>query len=189
MANLTLSAVPALGGYSESFDGVSLSEVVNLAIVSMALPLGGKSAAKKAFKTTYGVALPDVGKSAMSKDGATRALRLGRDQAFVLFHHDAPDANNVVAEKMGGKVYTTDQTDAWVGLDISGSNARKALERICPVNLNPAVFAEGDIARTNMEHLGTVIIRTGDDEYRLLSASSSAGSFLHAVETSIKNIL
>ena len=39
-----------------------------------------------------------------------------------------------------------------------------------------------------MEHLGTIIIRTEQDTFLLLSASSSAGSFLHAVETSIRNV-
>jgi sarcosine oxidase subunit gamma len=39
-----------------------------------------------------------------------------------------------------------------------------------------------------MEHLGVLILRSGDDEYLLLSASSSARSFLHAVETSLRNI-
>ena len=43
-------------------------------------------------------------------------------------------------------------------------------------------------ARTSMEHLDTLIIRTAENSYHLMSASSSAGSFLHAVETSIKNV-
>ena len=39
-----------------------------------------------------------------------------------------------------------------------------------------------------MEHLGVLIMRTGEDRFLLLSASSSAGSFLHAVETAIKSV-
>jgi sarcosine oxidase subunit gamma len=43
--------------------------------------------------------------------------------------------------------------------------------------------------RTVMEHLGVLILRTGDDAFMLLSASSSAKSFLHALETSVANVL
>ena len=43
-------------------------------------------------------------------------------------------------------------------------------------------------ARTVMEHLGVLILRTGEDDYLLLSASSSAKSFLHAVEVSLTNV-
>jgi sarcosine oxidase subunit gamma len=39
-----------------------------------------------------------------------------------------------------------------------------------------------------MEHLGTIVLRDGTDSFLLLSAHSSAESFLHAVETSIRNV-
>ena len=55
-------------------------------------------------------------------------------------------------------------------------------------SLYPDAFVEGAAARTVMEHLGVLILRTGPDAYLLLSASSSAGSFLHAVETSLVNV-
>jgi sarcosine oxidase subunit gamma len=39
-----------------------------------------------------------------------------------------------------------------------------------------------------MEHMGAIVARTGDETYLLLSASSSAKSFAHAVEVSAKNV-
>ena len=188
MLDFQLVSVPPLAGYDQSFDGVQLKAPADLAIVSMALPLGGEAAAEKAIKSAYGAALPDVGNSVLSKDGGARLVRLSLDAAFVIFTHDTPDAESHVAGKLKGAVYTTDQTDVWTGLEISGPRARTALERICPIDIHPDSFAIGAAARTTMEHLGTLIIRTGDDAYLLLSASSSAGSFLHAVETSMKNI-
>ena len=82
----------------------------------------------------------------------------------------------------------TIQTDAWVILRISGPLALKALERICPINLEPDVFLENDIARTIMEHLGSIVICEKVGSYLVMSASSSAKSFLHALETSLQNV-
>jgi len=183
----SLTPAAPLAGTDITIAQTHLAAPVDLAIVSVALPLGAEKAAQKAIKTAYGVALPEVGKSSLAKDGA-RIVRLGSDLAFVIFTHPTPDAEPAVAARLKGAAYTTDQTDVWTALDLSGPNARAALERICPIDLHPDAFALGDAARTVMEHLGTLIIRTGDDSYRLMSGSSSAGSFLHAIETSLSNI-
>ena len=187
MLDFELVSAPPLAGYNQNFEGVSLKAPADLAIVSLALPLGGESASEKAIKTAYGAALPEVGQSALSKDSTARLVRLSPDAAFVIFTHGTPDAEPYVAAKLKGAVYTTDQTDVWTGLEIAGPNSRTALERICPIDLHKDSFAQGDAARTTMEHLGTLIIRTGDDAFLLLSGSSSAKSFLHAIETSIQN--
>jgi sarcosine oxidase subunit gamma len=172
-------------GYDQSFGGTRLTAPADFAVVSVALPLGGEAAAQKAIKAAFGSALPDVGKSRLSKD--VRLVRMSLDQGFVIFSHATPDAEPFVAKKLKGAAYTTDQTDVWTGLILSGAQARTVLERICPIDLHPQAFAINDAARTTMEHLGALIIRVGDDEYLLMSASSSAHSFLHAIETSIHN--
>ncbi len=189
MPDFTLTAAPPLAGYDRSFGDIKLSAPKDLAIVSIALPLGGEDAAKKAIKTAFGIALPEVGMSATTKGSAEAIMRLGVDQAFVLFASTTPDAERQIAAKLKGAAYTTDQTDAWCALEISGPGARRALERICPIDLHPDAFAVGAIARTVMEHMGSIIARTGEDTYLLLSASSSAKSFLHAVELSAKNVI
>ena len=185
MLDFKLVSAPPLAGTNRSFDGGMLTAPADFAVVSFALPLGGEKPAATAIKTAYGVALPDVGKSALSKDGAARVVRTGLDQGFIIFTHATPDAEPHVAARLKGKAYTTDQTDVWVGLELTGPRARDVLERICPIDLHPDAFAEGDAARTTVEHLGTLIIRTGPDAFLLMSASSSAESFLHAVELSI----
>ncbi len=185
MPDFTLTSTPPLMGYDQSFEGVRLTAPADFAVVSVALPLGGEAAAQKAIKAAFGSALPDVGKSVHSK--AVRLVRMSLDQGFVIFTHATPDAEALVAGKLKGAAYTTDQTDVWTGLILSGAHARSVLGRICPIDLHPQAFALDDAARTTMEHLGTLIIRTGEDEFLLMSASSSAHSFLHAIETSIHN--
>ncbi|UXX82710.1 sarcosine oxidase subunit gamma [Roseovarius pelagicus] len=187
MADFTLTAAPPLAGYNRSFGATSLKAPENLAIVSIALPLGGEAEAEKAVKSAFGINLPDVDMSDVAKDKSSAVMRLGSDLAFVIFPCETPDAEPRIAKKLKGAAYTTDQTDVWCALEISGSGSRTALERICLLDLHPDAFKVNAIARTVMEHLGVIIARTGDDTYLLLSASSSAKSFLHAIETSIEN--
>ncbi|MFK7940083.1 MAG: sarcosine oxidase subunit gamma [Roseovarius sp.] len=187
MPEFTLTAEPPLAGYDHNFGTAHLRAPAGLAFVSIALPLGGEDAALKAVKSAYGVAMPEVGQMATAKDGAI-LMRMSVDQGFVLFAHDTPDANVVVNAKLKGKAYTTDQTDVWCALELSGARARDALERICPLDLNDSGFSVGEVKRTMMEHLGTLIARKDADTWVLMSASSSAGSFLHAIETSIHNV-
>lgn len=185
MPDFTLTAAPPLAGLHHSIDGTTLTSPEGLAIVSLALPLGAEDKAEKAIKTAFG-ALPDVGLSSEAK--GHRLLRMGQDQAFVIFECDTPDAEPKVAGKLKGAAYTTDQTDAWCILQLSGPRAREVLERICMVDLHPDAFPVGALARTIMEHMGSVVVRTEADTYLLMSASSSAKSFAHAVELSMDNI-
>lgn len=186
MPEFSLISAPPLAGYDETIGGIRLRAPEGVAIVSIALPLGGEAAAEKAVKAAYGVALPEVGQSVVTKDA--RLVRLGVDQAFVMFNHTEPDAETVVAGALNDAAYTTDQTDVWVALEISGARCREALERICPLDLHPDAFGVDQAARTVMEHLGVLIIRTGEETYLLLSASSSAGSFQHALHQSMENV-
>ena len=189
MSEYTLTDQPALGGYQENFEGVSLEEQTGLAIVSIATPIGGEDALVKALKDGYGAALPKTGEVSLSKDGQTRFLGMARDQMFAIFDHAKPDAVDVVAEKLKDTGYYTLQSDNWVGLRISGPKCLDALERISPIDLSPAAFPVGSVARTSMEHMGVIVYPEDADSFVLISASSSAASFLHAVVTSINNVL
>ena len=187
MADFTLTATPPLAGYNRSFGSVSLKAPAHLAIVSIALPLGGEAEAEKAIKSAFGIDLPEIGLFNAAQDETSMLMRLGSDLAFVLFPCETPDAEPRVAKKLKGAAYTTDQTDVWCALEISGPGSLAALERICMLDLHPDAFKVNMVARTVMEHMGAIIARTGEDTYLLLSASSSAKSFLHAIELSIEN--
>ena len=188
MADHTLISAPPLAGVDRSIGTVRLRAPGDLAIVALALPLGGEAAALHAVEAAYGAALPAPGKAVGTGQGET-LVRLSADQAFILFTRAAPDAEAVVRERLGAAAHVTDQTDSWCALDMSGADSRAALERVCPVDLHPAAFGPGDAARTVMDHLGVLVLATGPESFLLLSASSSAGSFLHMLETSARNVL
>ncbi|MCY3880228.1 MAG: sarcosine oxidase subunit gamma [Rhodobacteraceae bacterium] len=189
MAEFNLTAEPFLKGYHRQFDGVGLVEAVDLRIASFACPAGAPAQLEAQAKTGWGIELPAPGASSGSLSNQPLVLGMSPDQWFALFAGQNGYANDKLLSVLGATAYITDQTHNWVALKISGKLARTALERICPIDLDPNRFVPGTVARTLMEHLGCIIFAAGEDEYLLLSASSSANSFLHAVEQSIHNIL
>lgn len=189
MPDTRLTARPALDGYHKQFGDTALSEVTGQALVSIAIPLGGADALRAAMNTAYGTSFPAPGSSTLSKDGTVRFLGLQQDQCFALFGTDSDSAVETVAGALGDTGYYTDQSDSWAVLRLSGALALTALERICPLDLSPSEFPPGSVARTVMEHLGVIILCEDTDRYLLMSARSSAPSFLHAVETSVENVV
>lgn len=170
------------------FGDSHLIEVTDLAIASVACPLGGRSELAGAVRKSWSTELPDPGHSSASADRGVTILGMSPDQYFVLSTAAPMPAGEFVSGALAGAGYVTDQSDNWVALRIEGSLVLPALERICPLDLDPAAFAVGTVARTVMEHIGAVIHREGPEGFLLLSASSSAHSFLHAVATSFRNV-
>jgi len=181
-----LAPSPVLGGYDRSFGDTRLTELSGVALVSVALPLGDEKAAEKAIKSAYQLAFPDSGASTATQ--THRLIRTGADQGLLMFESDAANAEPEVQAALKGACYTSLQTDAWVVLSLSGPLANAVLERLCPIDLHDSRFPVDSAARTVMEHMSAIVLRDGADSYQLLSASSSAGSFLHAVETSLSYV-
>ena len=181
----TLTAAPILGGVDQTIGRNRILERADLAIVSIAIPHGGQAILQVALQHGWDLAEPEPGGSSVSGD--TRAVWTAPDQILLLIPHATPDANAVVQQRLNGAGYTTDQTDVWVILEISGPQTLSALERLCPLHV--ANFPEGGAARTVMHHMGAMIVRLESERFLLLSASSSARSFLHEVETSYHNVM
>jgi sarcosine oxidase subunit gamma len=180
-----LTARAPLGGADLSLGENRIVERDDLALVSIATPLGGEAALAKAMQAGWGLTLPEPTLSTTS--GEVRALRTAPDQMLLILPQNTADAERRVQARLEGAGYTTDQTDVWVVLEISGPQTLAALERLCP--LDTARMAEGGFARTVMEHMGAMILRLGPKRFLLLSASSSAASFGHAVQTSYRYVL
>lgn len=87
----------------------------------------------------------------------------------------------------GDAASISEQTDAWVRLDLSGHGLPTLMERLCNVDL--AQVPDGYATRTVIEHLGCYLIRKSAEELVLYGARSSAGSLLHALETAARSVL
>ena len=185
MADFTLEARSVLGGFDHDFDGTRLTEWEGMACVAVSVPMGGAEALAKKVKTAFGGSIPKVGQSYVGK-GDARVVAFTDDQFFVVYEGEPHGAVPLIEKKLGKTGYYVEQTNNWVALELSGPKAIAALERICAIDM--AVFAVDAAERTVMEHMGALVIRRGQDDFLLMSASSTAGSFLHAVETSVKYV-
>ena len=182
----TLEAVPTLGGVDVSIAENRIVERDDLALVSVAIPAAGEEPLAQTMQAAWGLPLP--GPTLSTTHGQMRAIKTAPDQLLLVFPHAMPDAEAIVQGSLGGTGYTTDQTDAWIVLDVSGPDTSAAMERLCMLDLTPPAFPENAAARTVMEHMASIVVRIGDEGFQLMAARSSAASFLHAVETSCRNV-
>ncbi len=183
MANLTQTS--SLNGYDQPIGDMRLREITDLDLTSLAIPHKGATKLKTAIKNGLSLSMPTPMKS--TADAKSRLLMTQPDQIFAMTPR-SKHAESTIRKAIGDTAYITDQTDAWVVLELSGPSSRTALERICQLDLHPDVFKKNQMARTTMEHMGSMIIRTDNDTFILMSASSSAASFLHAVEISVQHV-
>ncbi|MDB2403521.1 sarcosine oxidase subunit gamma [bacterium] len=181
-----LQAITPLDGRSITHGGTALWVVRDRPLYSLSVPLGGDQAFDQALMNRFALPRPKPGQ--FLDAGAFRLCGLAQDQVFVMGLEPTRPAATSLAQELGGAAYVTDQSDAWVSLHLNGDLSLAALERICPINLNPSAFPTGSLARTSMEHLSAVVMADSDQGFILISAISSAESFWHAVETSLTNV-
>jgi sarcosine oxidase subunit gamma len=183
-----LDAKTPLSGFDETIGDVHIREVTGKTIVSLAIPLGGHKAAVSIIKKGFGLACPEPGLFSDSEKPHSVLLWTSPDQFFLIREEDSLTPAASAESKLSGKAYVTDQSDSWAILSLNGSGVTRALERICPLDLKSQALQPGSAARTQMEHLGVTILRISQEEWWLLSARSSAKSFLHAITQSARNI-
>ena len=112
-----LSATSSLDGYDKEIGTIRLREISNQSLIAMAIPLGEETKFKNSIKNIFGLKMPSPNKSVKNKD--TRIFSTQPDQIFVLTKR-TDDPEKSMAIEIGKSAYITDQTDAWVILEISG---------------------------------------------------------------------
>ncbi len=197
MDNTSLKAKPPLGGYRKTFGDTTLQEMTGLAIIAIATSNGGavkvpgRDHNQLAVSANDPLDAPAPGTSNVIHQDqiAIRLLSLRQDLILAVFTaQNNRNAIEALRNKFGRTIPITDQSDAWVVLGLSGPLSESALERICSIDLHQDVFANGDLAQTRMEHISTILFRSGDEAFQIFAPRSYARSFLHAVETSIHNV-
>ena len=175
-----LEAKPLLGGLKTKIGNAELVEVTNTTLLAVSLPNGKEGPAKTAIKSHFGASVPSAMNSTQSSDKKTRLVSMQPDQIFAIV-----EGRLKATKALNAKAYVTDVTDGWIQLRLSGSAALVALERLSKVDLR---MATGGSARTDLEHMGAVIVKEAPDQFLLMSMSSSAKSFAHAIEVSMANV-
>lgn len=189
MARQTLNAVTALGDYSFNLDGITLTEKANMRLLSIGFSPSDSSRVADALSATLSLELPATGSRSIAQlsdsantDSAGRTLLgLQREQLWLLSSsHDEKSVPSHVGSA-DAPIWITDQSDAWVVLDVSGSRSSEVLERLCPLDLNSENFTDTSVARTAFEHMSVIILKISETQFYLLTPRSSVQSFAHAV--------
>ena len=189
--NFTLTASSPLDRHCTIVDGASLVDLSPRSIVSVSPFTGNKEAFDTAIDKLCNSAHPSATKACeITGKNACVLLPSAHSQWFLCFDGEVPDpiatASDMLGKMISDRVAMTDQSDAWVTLELTGPLTNLTLERICPIDCSSQAMPIGTTARTMIEHLGTIISRRPDDDngdpcFWLMSARSSAASFLHVI--------
>jgi sarcosine oxidase subunit gamma len=155
---------------------LTIRERFDMALASVALRRGHDlTAAAKAA----GVPLP--GPAHYQAGVPYSAFWVTPDMWFV----EAPFASHedlaaLLNAAFGDAASITEQTDAWVILDLAAPDLAPVLERLCNVDFR--AVPDGFATRTVIDHLGCYLVKHGPGAARVFGPRSSAASLLHAVE-------
>lgn len=185
MANLmALTALGARVAAVIKHGPLTITERFDVALASVAARRGRMADLAQAAKAA-GLPLPDPARHAAGTPWG--AFWTAPEMWLV----EAPFASHELIEAMlkqalGDAASVTEQTDAWVVLDLAAPDLASLLERLCNVDF-PAV-AEGYASRTMIEHLGCYLVKHGAGAARLYGPRSSAKSLIHALEAAAHSV-
>lgn len=175
MAEL-LAKTPCDGLLPLSIGAVSVEEALFGAITSVAPFKGQQAAVSAELQKQVGVGLPTPNRSTSSDQ--VRVVFSGQGQALVL---------GAALDPIPGAAMT-DQSDAWACVTVSGAGALDVLARLVPVDLRPAVFDIGHVARTLVGHMTAVVFKIGDDSFGVLVFRSMAHTLVHELKTAMAGV-
>ena len=189
VTSLSLEAEFPLNRYQKDFDEINIKELTDNITFSFAIPDSNFLKLNIKLQKLYNVKLPIVGNNIFISNINLYFMGLQPNQFYLFSKIEYLKDFNSFIKIFSEFGYFTDQSDSWLILRISGENCINVLERICPLNLDSETFLNGNVLRTSMEHVGTIIMRMDKNEFILFSPRSSANSFIHSLETSINNVL
>ncbi|MDR0809545.1 MAG: sarcosine oxidase subunit gamma [Gemmobacter sp.] len=162
-----------------SIGPVTLTEVVDQALASLAARQGREEEVAQKAKAA-GIPLPAA---ARAEPGTPYGAFWLSEQSWMV---EAPYASHediraILLPLFGDAASITEQTDAWVRFDVSGSDLSAMFERLCNVDLRAA--PDNLATRTVIEHMGCYLVRRARDRLSVFGARSSAAALWHALET------
>jgi sarcosine oxidase subunit gamma len=164
---------------SETIGAVTLTEVPDLALASVAARRGQEVACAGALADLLGAPAPGPNAATLSDPYA--AVWMAQDQ-WMVGAADAPGADLAgdLAGRFARLASVTEQTGAWVTIDASGSGTVDLFERLCPA---PARRMQaGTAQRTTIHQMGCFLVCGAPGAFfRVLGPQSSAGSLWHAL--------
>jgi heterotetrameric sarcosine oxidase gamma subunit len=169
-----LIAKSPLEGKAElTVGGVTLAEVGAGPITSVAVHHDGAKTVARALKP-LGLTFPAPNRFVEAK--GARIVWTGRDQAFLI---------GVAAPDLPGAA-VTDQSDGWAVLSLRGAGAVDTLARLVPLDLRLPAFPVGTAARTQVNHMNAILLRTGDYDIEIMVFRSMAETAWHEIAAAMQ---
>ncbi|MCK0126595.1 hypothetical protein MWU76_19545 [Gelidibacter sp. F2691] len=157
---------------------LTISEVVDQAMVSVAARTDQLDKLHAAILKHHDLSLPDVGQVAST--GVFSALWTGHEQWMILAPHDSHELlATELKQVLGQTASVVEQTDGWCRFDVEGDAHCDFFERLTNVpvrNMTP-----GSVVRGTIEHMGAFIWRLTDSKMAVIAPRSSAASLHHAL--------
>lgn len=162
-----------------------IAERFDVALASLAVRKG-REAEVAAAAQALGLPLPPPARAAGTAEFGAFWVAPGMwfVEAPLASHEDIVAA---LKPAFGEAASLTEQTDAWVQLDLTAPDLEPLLERLSNVDL--ATAPDGFASRTVIEHLGCYLIRRAAGAVTLYGPRSSAQSLLHALETAALSVV
>lgn len=173
-----LNAKTACAGLLPLYVGTqSLTEVDPGPMTAIA-PYQGRTQALADLLAPLGLGWPVPGRTILA--GAARIAWFDHDHA--LLSGIAPPA------ALTGQAALTDQSDAWAVVALQGPEALAVLARLTPLDLRPALFDIGHIARSELFHMACAITRSGPERYEVMVYRSMAGTLVHDLKIAMQGV-
>lgn len=160
MADLAIRNRPLAGVH-----GGSANVRLTPAEAASRISLRAREDAVSALSASLGVVLPTAPKTSASA-GSRVALWLGPDEWLVI--EEGNEGGLMEAAAASGAVHSaTDVSHRNTAIVIDGPGAAAALNAGCPLDLSLKTFPIGACARTLFGKIEVVLLRTGDESFRL----------------------
>ena len=178
-----LKAKSALAGFSQSYDGITVRELTDFELVSLAVANGRERDFSQAFHHNFEVDPPAPGQVINVDGGAV--MWTSPDSYMVMSDLPNDRLDDMLSGEFQGTAYGVLQSDGWVGLELSGDRIMDLMERLVSVDLS---IAGSDFAtRTTSLHTPIYLLRRGDITYLFLIPRSYAVSYLDNLMDVIRN--
>jgi heterotetrameric sarcosine oxidase gamma subunit len=169
-----IAKTPLAGRAALTLAGVTLAEADPGQITSVAPFKGQDKVLARALKA-LGLAFPAPNQ--VSSKGDVRLVWTGRDQAFLI---------GTPPQGLAGLAALTDQSDGWAALRLDGPEAGDVLARLYPLDLRPAAFPVGQVARAPLNHMSSILMRPGPHSFEILVFRSMARTAWHEAEAAMR---
>jgi sarcosine oxidase subunit gamma len=147
---------------------------MELGPVTEVLAVGGADLSGP-LKDAVGVGWPAPGRSEAA-EGGVRVVWSGREAVLVLG----------AAVEIDGAL-CVDQSDGWAALELTGA-VRDVLARLCPLDLRGRSFPVGAAARSLLNHVPALLVRTSEEGWLVLAPRSMAGTVLEELTEAARGV-